>query len=44
MNRSLRSTDTGVRGVAHPSFSVAVVLEQAAKKKAKAQSKKKKRI
>ncbi len=31
-DKDLRSTDTGVRGVAHPSFIVAVVLEKAAKK------------
>lgn len=31
----LRSTDAGVRGVAHPSFSVAVVLEQATEEKSK---------
>lgn len=29
---ALRSTDTGIRGVTHPSLSVAVVLEEAAKK------------
>lgn len=30
LNKALRSTDTGVRGVTHPSFVVAVVLEKAA--------------
>lgn len=30
LNKALRSTDAGVRGVTHPSFVVAVVLEKAA--------------
>lgn len=30
-DKDLRSTDTGVRGMAHPSLGVAVVLEQTAR-------------